>query len=156
MSEIKQCPNLKTKITFPDFCKASHCLCYDGYQCSGIFGKWNHKLIDDKNLQEESKKYKLGQVGLTRHPEIYSTETMIEQVFNTVEEELGMWKIAEQIHEVAKDLTQEQFMFVIHYVDALRGLDTLEEIKWLEFLKFRAYMARIINKIDSDREAIKK
>jgi len=98
-------------------------------------------------------KYKFREVGTARHPELYAeTEVMIKPVFETVEKELEMWKCAENIHSLLKDFTIPQSFFIWHYVNSLRGMDTLEELKWMEWLKFRAYMARIFNVRESQEK----
>ena len=90
--------------------------------------------------------YKFRQVGLKRHPELYvEKETMVKPVFDTVEKEVAMWETAEQIDAMLRKFSIEQSFFIWHYVNALRGMDTLEELKWMEWLKFRAYYARIKN-----------
>jgi hypothetical protein len=91
-------------------------------------------------------KYKFREVGTTRHPEIYTgQEVMIEPVFDTVEKELEMWKAAEKISKSLAKFTIPQKYFIWHYVNALGGISTLEELKWMEWLRFRAYYARMGN-----------
>ena len=90
-------------------------------------------------------KYEIGEVGISRHPETYGTETLTAPVFTTVDEELAMWESAERIVEDFKKrcFTVEQEYFIWHYVNHLMGRDNLEELKWFEFMKFRLLYARM-------------
>ena len=92
--------------------------------------------------------YKFRQVGTKRHPELYGHESMIEPVFTEKFTELDMWRTAETIADLlkSKGFTIPQQFYIWHFVNNLLGMtDTLEEIKWLEWLKFRASMARIFD-----------
>ena len=92
------------------------------------------------------KKYKFMEVGTTRHPEIYdSPEVITEPVVTDVDVELRMWEAAEAIVSLLEkgDFTIPQGFFIWHYVNALKGMDNLDEIKWFEFMKFRLYYARM-------------
>jgi len=83
-------------------------------------------------------------VGLKRHPELYmKKEEMVKPVFTDSYKETLMWQAAETIVRILSDFTIPQSFFVWHYVNALRGMDTLDELKWMEWLKFRAYYARM-------------
>ena len=87
------------------------------------------------------KKYKLGQVGIKRHPEIYAAEQ--KKVFKTVEEELAMWKAAEKMHKISKDFTDKQFMFVMHYTMCLRGLNDWDIISLHDFMKMKTIESNV-------------
>jgi len=75
-------------------------------------------------------KYKKGQVGIARHPELYKGEKYI-PVFEDVETELAMWKIAEKMSEIIdkSKLDWRQMMFVFHYVMNLQDMDDDEMYK---------------------------
>lgn len=101
-----------------------------------------------------NEKYKFRQVGVKRHPELYGHETLTEPVFTTVEKELEMWKVAEEITEIYKkhQFTIPQQMYIFHFINNLTGMaiDTLEELKWLEWMKFRITMSRIFDVLNKE------
>jgi len=92
------------------------------------------------------KKHEKGKVGTTRHPEIYEPEIINSPVFDTVEQELSMWKAAEAIQSILKKggFTTPQSYFIWHYVNALQGIDNLDELKWFEFMRFRLFYSRSV------------
>ena len=94
-----------------------------------------------------AKKYKFRQVGVKRHPELYTKELMTEPVFDTVEKELEMWKVAEDINKIFQKhvFTTPQRLFIWHFVNTLSKMDSVEELGWLEWLRFRLTMARILD-----------
>lgn len=69
--------------------------------------------------------YKIGQVGIKRHPHLYLRER--KKVFDDVKTELKLWKTAEKIDKILdKSLGEQkdwrQLMFVFHYVMCLQGM----------------------------------
>jgi len=93
--------------------------------------------------------YKFRQVGVKRHPELYGNETLTKPVFTTVSEELEMWMVAEEIADIYKKhaFSIPKQMYIFHFVNNLTGMavDTLEELKWLEWMRFRISMSRIFD-----------
>jgi hypothetical protein len=100
-----------------------------------------------------TEEYVFRQVGVKRHPELYGHETLTAPVFDTVEKELEMWKAAEEIAEIYKkhQFTIPQQMFIFHFVNNLTGMaiDSMEELKWFEWMKFRLTMSRIFDVLNS-------
>ncbi len=75
-------------------------------------------------------KYQKGQVGITRHPDLYTGEDYV-PVFKDVETELAMWKAAEKISNLIDKgkFDQRQLMFIFHYVMCLQRIDDDEMYK---------------------------
>ena len=77
--------------------------------------------------------YELGQVGRQRHPELYSEP--IRGFYETVEEELALWLLAEEMERDMRVLGVHQLFLIFHLICALRGLNRLEEAGWYDWMK---------------------
>jgi len=90
-------------------------------------------------------KYRKGQVGIKRHPELYTQEE--KRVFDTVKEELALWRAAEKIHKKTEKFTDMQLMFIVHYVLCLRGLSDYEMINLHNIMQVKTIESRTNQKI---------
>ena len=68
--------------------------------------------------------YKKGNVGIKRHPELYTGDDYV-PVFGDVETELKMWKAAEKFNKIINkgDFDARQMMFIVHYLMCLQRLN---------------------------------
>lgn len=69
-------------------------------------------------------KYTKGQVGIVRHPNLYTGEDYV-PVFKDVETELLMWKAAEKFSKIINKgkFDWRQMMFIMHYTMNLQGMN---------------------------------